>query len=105
MRQRKERLTVTVDPELVVAANQAVADGRAESLSGWVNSALTERAWRDRKLLALAAVVADYEAEFGTISDAEIAAQQRADRGSAVVVRGGRAHIRDGSGSPGAVIA
>lgn len=100
MRQRKERLTVTVDPELVVAANQAVAAGHAESLSGWVNSALAERAWRDRKLQALTAVVADYEAEFGTITNEEIVAQQRADRGSAVVVRGARRPVEAQSGSP-----
>ena len=37
---RKERLTVTVDASLVVAGNQAVAAGRAESLSAWVNLAL-----------------------------------------------------------------
>ena len=100
MRQRKERLTVTVDRELVVAANQAVAAGQAESLSGWVNSALAERVWRDRKLQALAAVVADYEAEFGMISDEEVVAQQRSDRESAVVVRGGRFPAQAAS-SPG----
>lgn len=98
MRQPKERLTVTVDPELVVAANEAVAAGRAQSLSGWVNAALAERAWRDRKLVALSAGVADYEAEFGVISDEEIAAQQRADRESAVVVRGSRTPPPDRSG-------
>lgn len=100
MRQRKERLTVTVDRELVVAANQAVAAGQAESLSGWVNSALAERARRDRKLQALTAVVADYEAEFGTITDEEIVDQQRADRESAVVVRGARLTAQAGSSSP-----
>ena len=100
MRQRKERLTVTVDRELVEAANQAVAAGQAESLSGWVNSALAERAARDRKLQALTAVVADYEAEFGTITDEEIVAQERADRESAMVVRGARPAARAGSGSP-----
>jgi nucleotide-binding universal stress UspA family protein len=87
---RKQRLTVTVDPGLVDAGNQAVADGRADSLSGWVNDALAERARRDARLRALAAAVADYEAEFGEITDEEIAAQARADRASAVVVRGQR---------------
>lgn len=87
---RKQRLTVTVDPGLVDAGNQAVADGRADSLSGWVNDALAERARRDARLRALAAAVADYEAEFGEITDEEIAAQARADRASAVVVRGER---------------
>jgi len=36
----KRRLTVTVDPELVEAGNRAVAEGKADSLSGWVNGAL-----------------------------------------------------------------
>ncbi len=84
-------MTVTVDPELVEAGNRAVADGRAGSLSAWVNAALAERAARDRKLQLLAAAIEDYEAEFGEITGEEIAAQVRADRESAVVVRGRRA--------------
>ena len=71
---RKERLTVTVDANLVAAGNQAVAAGRAESLSGWVNRALAEREAKERRLLAMAAAVARYEARFGTISEDEIAA-------------------------------
>src|SRR5215510_4840364 len=39
----KERLTVTVDSELIEAANTAVEEGRVTSLSGWVNIALAER--------------------------------------------------------------
>ena len=41
---RKERLTVTVDLALVQAGQDAVAAGRAESVSAWVNLALAERA-------------------------------------------------------------
>src|SRR5258708_315955 len=89
-RERKERLTVTVDPELVAAANEAVRAGRAESLSGWVNLALSERAAKERRLRAQAEAVAAYEAEFGVISAAEMAAQRRADQAAAVVVRGAR---------------
>jgi hypothetical protein len=85
---RKERLTVTVDPALIRAANEAVRSGRAESLSGWVNLALAERAAKERRLKALSEAIAMYEAEFGAISPAEVAAQKRADRRSAVVVRG-----------------
>jgi len=88
MTDRKLRLTVTVDPELVEAGNRAVAAGQADSLSGWVSAALAERVHRDAKLAALASAVADYEAEFGEIISEEIAAQRRADRKSAVVVRG-----------------
>jgi hypothetical protein len=88
MTTRKERLTVTVDPELIEAGNQAVAAGDADSLSGWVNAALAAKATHDRRLRALADAVASYEAEFGEITAEEMATQQRADRQSAVIVRG-----------------
>ena len=88
MKARKERLTVTVDPSLVHAANEAVAAGRASSLSGWVSLALEERAAKERRLQAMAQAIASYEAEFGEISAAELAAQTRADAKAAVVVRG-----------------
>lgn len=80
---RKERVTVTIDPSLVEAANQAVASGRASSISMWVNAALAERAAKDRRLGAMAAAIAEYEAAFGEISEAEMIAQQRADRRAA----------------------
>lgn len=84
------RLTVTVDPELFEAGQAAVEVGQADSVSGWVSAALEDKIRRDRKLALLAAAIADYEAEFGEITDAEIAAQQRADRANATVVRGRR---------------
>jgi hypothetical protein len=84
---RKERLTVTVDPELVEAGNRAVAEGRAGSLSGWVNDALADRAQRDRRLHALSEAVAAYERDFGVITGAEMAAQGRKDREQSVVAR------------------
>ena len=87
MRVNKERLTVTVDPDLVRAGNEEVAAGRAESLSAWVNLALAERAVKERRLRAMGEAIAVYEAEFGAITAEELAAQQRADRGSARVVR------------------
>jgi hypothetical protein len=90
---RKERLTVTVDPEFVEAGNRAVATGSADSLSSWVNEALGERALKDRRLAALAVAVSDYEAEFGHITDEELALQLRLDRESAVVVRGQRSGV------------
>ncbi len=80
---------MTVDAALVRAANHAVSTGRAESLSGWVNLALTERATKERRLLAMSEAVATYESKFGAISMQELAAQERADRRSAVILRGG----------------
>jgi hypothetical protein len=90
MSARKERLTVTVDSALILAGADAVASGRAPSLSGWVNLALSERVARERRLRALDEAIAMYEAESGAITPEEIAAQAKADRRSAIVVRGGR---------------
>ena len=90
MTRRKERLTVTVDPELVEAGNRAVADGEAQSLSGWVSAALLEKIDRDRKLASLQTAISEYEAEFGEITAEEMVAQRRADREDAVVVRGAK---------------
>jgi hypothetical protein len=88
MRTLKARLTVTVEPGLVRAGREAVAAGDAESLSAWVNVALTDRAARDRRLRALGEAVSAYEAEFGVITAKELADQARADRLRARVVRG-----------------
>lgn len=92
---------MTVDPEIIEAAHEAVAAGRAESLSAWVNRALAERVARDRRLLAMADAIASYEAEFGVISGEELVRQARADRASATVIRGsaGATHRRRRSGS------
>lgn len=90
MTPRKQRLTVTVDPELIEAGQRAVASGHAESVSGWVSAALEDRIRRDEKLALLAAAVADYEKEFGEITVDEMLRQQRHDREDAVVVRGKR---------------
>jgi len=86
----KERLTVTVDAELLQAGREAVEAGLAESLSAWVNRALMDRVERERQIAALAAAVSAYEAEHGMITDDDIARQRRVDREGATVVRGRR---------------
>lgn len=88
MKTIKARLTVTVEPHLVQAGHEAVAAGDAESLSGWVNLALADRAARDRRFRALDEAISAYEGEFGVITAAELADQARADRLSAHVIRG-----------------
>lgn len=88
MTARKQRLTITVDPELVEAGNRAVGAGEAGSLSAWVSSALTEKIRRDQRLGRLRAAIAAYETEFGEITADEIASLDRSDRERAVVVRG-----------------
>ena len=79
---------MTVDRELLRAAEKAVAAGSADSISGWVNLALAERAAAEQRLQALAAAVAEHEREFGEITQGELRRQERADRRNALVVRG-----------------
>lgn len=88
---KKERLTVTIDPEILKAGRDAVTAGRAESLSAWVNRALAERVAKERRLSLLADAIASYEAEFGAISEEEMVRQARADRAAAKVIRGSAA--------------
>jgi hypothetical protein len=91
MTPKKQRLTVTVDPALIEAASRAVADGEADSVSGWVSSALAEKMRKDQKLDLLRAAIAEYETEFCEITASEMRFQERTDRENAVVVRGGLA--------------
>jgi Arc/MetJ-type ribon-helix-helix transcriptional regulator len=90
----KERLTISVDADLAAAVAEAVADGRAESVSAWVGEAIREHVAKERRLAALAELISDYEAEHGEITDQEMAEQARADRDAAAAVRAGRRRSR-----------
>lgn len=85
---QRERLSATVEADLLAAGRAAVAAGRAESLSAWVNEALARQAAHDRRMRALDEFLGAFEAEHGAITDEEIAAATRRTRGRAVVVRG-----------------
>jgi Arc/MetJ-type ribon-helix-helix transcriptional regulator len=50
MSDRKTRLTVTVDPHLVEYAERLVDAGKATSVSAVINSALSERVERDKRI-------------------------------------------------------
>jgi hypothetical protein len=84
----RERLSATVEAELLEAGRAAVADGRAESLSAWVNAALRRQADHDRRMKALDSFLDSYEAEHGAITEDEMQAATRRARTRAVVVRG-----------------
>ena len=88
MSANKQRLTITVDPHLIEAAQTAVEAGIADSVSGWISQAIERKVEHDRKLAHLASAIADFEAEHGEITADEIAAQRRGDRSKATVVRG-----------------
>lgn len=83
----KQRVTVTVDEALLQDVSRRVQHGHAESLSAWVGEAMAQRAARDERLAVLAAIVAEYEAEHGEITDDELAQQAQADRDAAAAVR------------------
>lgn len=87
---RKARVTVTLDRELIDEGNAAVAAGRADSLSAWINAVLEEHRGNERRLTALAEFIAEYEAEHGAFTPEEMAEGERRDRQNAIVVRGGR---------------
>lgn len=97
MRVPKERLTVTVDRDLIEEADQAVREGRAHSMSGYVNAALAEYSAKQRRLQALDEAIKAYEAEFGEITPEEVEEQQRLDRANAVVVRGKAGVVKKGT--------
>jgi Arc/MetJ-type ribon-helix-helix transcriptional regulator len=94
---RKTRLTVTVDTELAEAASAAVESGAAESVSAYVNDALAAQSARQRRLAAMDRALKAYEAEFGEITEEEMAEQRRKDRANAIIVRHGKVFYPDGT--------
>jgi Arc/MetJ-type ribon-helix-helix transcriptional regulator len=81
------RTSITIDADLAEGGRRAVAEGRAASLSAWINDALRVQLANEQRLAALAAAVADFEAANGAITGEEITAQHRADRDAAAQVR------------------
>ncbi|HEU5003388.1 MAG TPA: hypothetical protein VFW71_11510 [Actinomycetota bacterium] len=83
----KGRLSVSVEADLIQAGRAAVDAGQADSVSAWVAEALRLKVDHDRRMRALDAFVAAYEAEHGVIGDDEIAGAVRRARARATVVR------------------
>ena len=84
----KQRLSASVDAELIAAAQQAVSEGRAENVSAWVNDALRLKTDHDRRLQALDEFLAAYEAEHGEITEEEMQDVTCRAQERAIVVRG-----------------
>lgn len=87
---RRQRLSASVDAELIPAGQAAVAAGTSENLSAWVSDAVRCQADHDRRLAGLGAVLAAFETEHGAIADVEIEQASRWARERAVVVRGAK---------------
>jgi Arc/MetJ-type ribon-helix-helix transcriptional regulator len=87
----KQRLSVSVDADVLALVERSVRQGSAASLSAWVNAALRQKLEHDARLDALSAALREFEAEYGKLTDEEIAAAGREAKRRAVVVRGTRA--------------
>jgi hypothetical protein len=83
----KQRLSASVDAELLHVAQTAVDEGRADSISAWVNDALRLKAEHDRRMQGLDSFLAAYEEEHGAITESEIDEAVRRARSRATVVR------------------
>ena len=83
----KRRITITVDDTLVNEVSEAVAQGRVESVSAWVNQAISERVARDQRLAVLADLISEYEAEHGEITADELMDQAQLDSDAAAFAR------------------
>jgi hypothetical protein len=84
----KYRLSASVDPVVLAAAQTAVSEGRATNVSAWVNEALYRQAAHDARMRALDTFLQSYEAKHGVITEEEVHAASRRARGRALVVRG-----------------
>ena len=87
----KQRLSASVDADLIGAAEAAAKRGEVANVSAWVNDAMRLKLEHDHRLQALAQFVEEYEEEFGEITAAEMESAEREARARAVVVRGSRA--------------
>jgi hypothetical protein len=83
----KRRLSASIDAHLLFEAEQAVEAGRAATVSAWVNEAFQQKIDHDQRLLAMDRFLADFEAEFGPISEEDIENATLRTRSAAVVVR------------------
>ena len=70
----RSRVTVTVRPQVLAAAEEEVASGRAASLSAWVDQAMEEKVRREE----LSMLLAEMRAENGPAKEEEEAWARRA---------------------------
>lgn len=86
----KRRLSVSVDAELMEAAELAVKHGEAPTLSAYVSDGLKLKLESDQRLRAMDAFIEEYEREFGKITDEDVADAVREMQSRAIHVRPAR---------------
>ncbi len=93
---KKQRLSASVDADLIAAAERAAARGEVATVSAWVNDAMRLKLEHDQRLQALATFIAEYEEKHGEISRDDMADAVREAKRRAISVRGVRAGERRG---------
>ena len=83
----KQRLSASVDADLLAAAEAAARRGGARTLSAWVNDAFRLKLEHDQRMRALATFIDAYESEHGEITAEEIEQATRSARARALPVR------------------
>lgn len=86
----KRRLSASIDEDLLAAAERAVAEGRAPSVSALVEEALAARMEQDRRLEAAQDLMDWMDAEWGPMSEEDKAAADAEIAARTIRVRGGR---------------
>jgi len=85
----KQRLSSTIDADLLAAVEEAIKRGDASSVSAWVNEAVRLKLDHDRRLQAMDAWIAEYEAAHGPITERDREDALREAKRRAISVRGG----------------
>jgi hypothetical protein len=83
----KERLSASIDADLLAAAEHAVSRGEAPTVSSWVNDAIRLKMEHDRRLKELESFIREHEDEHGVITPAEMREATRRARARAVSAR------------------
>lgn len=89
---KRGRLTVSLDPELIEAAEAAVAAGHAPSVSAWVADAMARHSEHQQRLEALAEAIALWEEEFGEITEQDMVDAERKMSERSIVVKDGKVY-------------
>lgn len=84
----EQRVSASVDSELVAEVCSPVSEGRAAGICTWVDDAMCPRADHDRLLLSLHDLLSAYEPEHGEISEGEMREASRRARARAIVAAG-----------------
>ena len=83
----KQRVTITIELDLLEEAQAAVSNGRCRSLSQWIGEAVADQLDKERRLALLDELIAEYEAEHGVITAEAMEERIRKDKEAAAAIR------------------